>query len=302
MVRLFSARPDFVVRVTPRIFSTAHDAIVDLICPQARSIDRSFVDSEFNISVEAMLALEPTMILSYGAFERKGLQNVSIPLADLHLKEMDPEKLTTRWEAMLAEAFHVDNPEKLSNLWAESNQKVEKLKASATGKPVRALMLFSNMAGVIKVSGANSYGGEFLEKAGLVNVAASVSAGPGGSSQVVVSMEQINQWNPDVIYVAMGVPASALKAGTVEGQDWSHLGAVRKGRVYDVPRGMYCWAMPYGDSPLMPLWLMSTLVPEAYSQKDFVSDMKTFYNRLYGVELPDELAAQVLSPRRPGRP
>lgn len=303
MLLTFARHPDFVVGASPRTFATANAEWIGLLYPDAPRIDTAFVGRDFNVNVEALLSLKPSVIFYYGNFERRGLENLSIPLIDTMLKERDPRALTIHWEELLAQAFRVDNPRRMETLWKRSLDKVERLRSGREGGPSRALVVLGNQGGVLQVCGADSYGQAFIEMAGLTNPASTVSGGPGGAGQVTVSMEQINAWNPEVVYCVLGATASELLGNRVSGQDWSFTEAFRTGRIFDVPRGTYSWGMPCADSPLMPLWLLSTLEPEVYGPQELRADMKCFYRELYGVDVPDGLIESILAPRVPsGRP
>ena len=90
-----------------------------------------------------------------------------------------------------------------------------------------------------------------------MNVASELSGTP------AISMEQIYEWNPDVIIIttfSQTMPED-LYNNTVPGQDWSNVKAVREGRVYKEPIGVYRWFPPSGDAPLMLKWMSESAVP-----------------------------------------
>ena len=57
-------------------------------------------------------------------------------------------------------------------------------------------------------------------------------------------MEQIQAWNPDMIFVFQGVPAGAYLKNNIEGQDWSMIKAFQEKKIYDIPKTTYSWAAP----------------------------------------------------------
>ncbi len=68
-------------------------------------------------------------------------------------------------------------------------------------------------------------------------------------------MEQIYQWQPDVIYLFMGPNADQYKRG-IHNQDWTRVNAVKNEEIYDVPVGLFSWSAPCVDTPLMLKWLL----------------------------------------------
>jgi iron complex transport system substrate-binding protein len=143
------------------------------------------------------------------------------------------------------------------------------------------------------VYGNGSYADAWFEKSGLTNVAKDVK----GCAEV--SMEQLYDWNPDYIFVFIGSPASAMQNNKIDGQDWSLLSAYENKRIIDIPQSIFSWGAPCSDSPLMPLWLTSQCYSELLSKNTFKTLYSDYYNRMYNIELKDELMESILSPRKP---
>ena len=109
-------------------------------------------------------------------------------------------------------------------------------------------------------------------------------------------MEQIYEWNPDVIIIttfSQTMPED-LYNNTVPGQDWSNVKAVREGRVYKEPIGVYRWFPPSGDAPLMLKWMSETLYPDLFDY-DMEAEIKAYYNEFYSYDISDDQVKGVLS-------
>ncbi len=87
---------------------------------------------------------------------------------------------------------------------------------------------------VITVRGAGTYGDDWLNKSGLVNVASELEG-----DSVEVTMEQIYEWDPDIIYIFRGMPSQSYIDNTIDGQDWSLTSAYADGTIYDMPVGVF---------------------------------------------------------------
>lgn len=114
-----------------------------------------------------------------------------------------------------------------------------------------------------------------------------------------VSMEQIYQWNPEVIYISSfttTMPEDILE-NKIAGQDWSQIEAVKNGRVYKEPVGVYRWYPPSGDAPLMLKWMANHQYPGLFSY-DMEKELKEYYQRFYRYELTDEDIEWILNPVR----
>jgi iron complex transport system substrate-binding protein len=121
---------------------------------------------------------------------------------------------------------------------------------------------------------AGSINTEIIERAGAVNVAASL--GRGGLAQV--SLEQILAWAPEVIVTIDQTFQASLRSDPL----WRTVPAVKDGRVYLAPNAPFGWVdFPPGLNRMLGLrWLCALLHPVQFPEdlRDFVADA---YIRLY---------------------
>ena len=295
---LLEVIPDknMIVGLSPKSFAFSNAEVMAKLFPKLKEVDTSFVGDNFAVNAEALLQLDPDIILYYGEIQKKGLVNTGLPIIDFFPKgKTDPKDVSIAWDNLLREIFEKDSSEGLQSEWAASDQKSRELLEKQTGESKSALCIFSNAGGSLVVSGSSSfdsYAQSFFEKAGLRNAASGIS----GTAEV--SMEQIYQWNPDMIFVFHNAPAQAILNNTIEGQDWSLLTAWKNKAVYDIPQTAYSWVTPCADSPLMPLWLISKAYPELYSEAEFRSEFSAYYERLHRVTLTDAEMDSVLALRK----
>ncbi|QTQ14293.1 ABC transporter substrate-binding protein [Treponema parvum] len=301
MLLTFPQFADSVVGVNPRTFSTSNSQVLQAVKPNAKNIDTSFVNNDFTINAESLAALHPSLIIYYGEFEKKNMANLNAPMLNMQLKDMNPRTLTEKWEALLADTFHIKNPERFKTQWQETNTLAEKILSTGGSKKLKALFIFSYLGGKITVSGKNSYGDAFLKMAGFENSAA-VEGFADGAGQAAVSMEQIHAWNPDVIFInnmriGKNVTAAAhILQNKVDGADWSFITAVKERRVFDIPQGTYSWGMPCADSPLVPIWMLMKVYPDRYAEAEFKTKIKRYYKEMYAADLPDTVIDDMLKP------
>lgn len=295
---LLEVIPDknMIVGLSPKSFAFSNAEVMAKLFPKLKEVDTSFVGDNFAVNAEALLQLDPDIILYYGENQKKGLINTGLPIIDFFPKgKTDPKDVSIAWDNLLREIFEKDSSEGLQSEWTASDQKSKELLEKRTGESKSALCIFSNAGGSLVVSGSSSfdsYAQSFFEKAGLRNAASGIS----GTAEV--SMEQIYQWNPDMIFVFHNAPAQAILNNTIEGQDWSLLTAWKNKAVYDIPQTAYSWVTPCADSPLMPLWLISKAYPELYSEAEFRSELSAYYERLHRVTLTQAEMDSVLALRK----
>ena len=125
-------------------------------------------------------------------------------------------------------------------------------------------------------------GGKFVTKEVLTNTYASVT------------MEQVINWNPDVIFMGR-VNNTAL---VVNDQKWSGINAVKNGKVYVNPCGNFYYDNGV-EGPLMLFFVAKTLYPDKFPDLDLVKETKGFYSRFFGYSLTDDQANRILSFKDP---
>ena len=106
----------------------------------------------------------------------------------------------------------------------------------------------------------NSLPADWIRAAGVINVSAQEPVGLlDGKHQV--SIEQILIWNPDVILVNEPGAAAFIR----ESPKWSAIGAVKNGRVYQMPIGISRWGHPGSlETPLAILWTAKSVYPDRF--------------------------------------
>lgn len=129
---------------------------------------------------------------------------------------------------------------------------------------------------------------EILEAAGAANAAA--AAGEGGLTDV--SLEQILDWNPDIIIAARASFAEAA----LSNPDWASLKAVTDGAVYVAPSLPFGWidTPPSANRLIGVRWLQELFYPEAVDI-DLRADTKAFFSLFYGVDISDTQVDKLLA-------
>ena len=286
---------DMIVGLSPKAFVYSNEDVMEKLFPNYKDIETTFVGDDFSINTEALLALNPDIVLYYGENQRKGLENIGLPIINFFSpKLIDPKDVTVAWDNLLREIFETDGGESLEIEWEYFDTKVEQILVGQTEEPKRGLWVFSNVGGSLVAAGSSSfdsYAESFFEKAGIVNVATSIE----GTAEV--DMEQIYDWDPDIVFVFHNVPAQRYLNNSIEGQDWSLLEAWENQAIYDIPQTAYSWGAPCADSPLMPLWLVSKAYPELYGEEEFRSELSGYYRRLHNVTLTEENIDMILNLR-----
>lgn len=125
--------------------------------------------------------------------------------------------------------------------------------------------------------GSGKYTGLMMNHAGALNVAAATVK---GARQV--SLEQVLQWNPQVIFVQDRYPQ--VVAEIQNDPNWQGIDAVKNHRVWLMPEYAKAWGYPMPEAlAIGELWMAKKLYPEAYKNVNVDAQAQDYYQRFYRV-------------------
>lgn len=108
------------------------------------------------------------------------------------------------------------------------------------------------------------------------------------------SMEQILLWNPEVILVGRQYPASLV----LDDNAWRRVSAVRSGRVYETPDGVFWWDSG-SEGVLLLLYMAKLFHPDLFADLDLHREVKEYYSHFYHVALSDQEVELLLAGKGP---
>ena len=142
------------------------------------------------------------------------------------------------------------------------------------------------------VYGGDSYMQEWIELAGCVNVSKDVTNPASPDSMTELTMEKMMAYNPDIILIDTGTPA-ALTGDPI----WAQMPAVKAGKVYRIPAGMFIWNRPCSEGAAQfPEWLALTAYPNLFPNLTMQTEVKRFFKEIFNYTLSDDDANLVLHP------
>ena len=272
-------------------FDDANHELLDKVLPYWKKIPTDFI-AGYTANTEALLNLHPDIIFVYGDFQKKGLQTIKIPVVDFFTMNHDNEFWSVAIEKLMKTIFQIKSSKNsVEKEWKKAHERIEPVLKNVMKKKPKGLMIMNNAVGKITVRGSESYGDDWLIKSGLINVAGHLK-GEGKE----VGMEQIYRWNPDVIYIFRGRPASDYLGNHIENQNWSLLKAYKEKAIYDCPRGMINWGAPSVDSPLMLQWMVSKNYKKGLHEEKLPAIIKEYYQNLFNISLSHDLIQSILFP------
>jgi iron complex transport system substrate-binding protein len=146
----------------------------------------------------------------------------------------------------------------------------------------KRLKVYHAGGSMLNTSGRPSLNQDWMDVAGAVNVAENWFDGPARRTSAV-SLEQIVGADPDVIVTMRPETAEEIR----QDPRWATVSAVRKGRIYVNPKGMFWWCRETSEEALQFLWLAKTLYPQHFEDIDIKRETRDFYRDFFGYDLTD---------------
>ncbi len=140
-----------------------------------------------------------------------------------------------------------------------------------------------------------SFHNNLIDFCGGVNVAEKIPMVPGyGMSQV--SMENILQWDPDMIILGRATPVGLYQT-IMSSPLWGQLRAVQNKQVFVRPDNpISIFDGPPGPCQMLGMyWMIHTLYPELTRDLDLAAKFKEFYSQFFYYDLTDDEAAFLLA-------
>ena len=158
--------------------------------------------------------------------------------------------------------------------FSQRQQVSTRLQTIAPEKRVRVYMANPDLT----TYGSGKYTGLMMSHAGAVNVAA---ASIKGFKQV--SIENVLEWNPQVIFVQDRYPDEVNKI--LNDPAWQAIDAVKNHRVWLMPEYAKAWGYPMPEAlAIGELWMAKKLYPEHFADVDMQKSADAYYQRFYRMD------------------
>jgi iron complex transport system substrate-binding protein len=286
--------------VAPSSKSNMRKSMLGVIAPSLLTVPTGFIKGT-DINIEELLNIKPDLIFFWGLYPKQlaQLEAVNIPAVGVFtFKGKSPLDAIHLWMNLLGRIF--GEWEKASSLIAYNNKTADEIYSRIRGIPKakkpRAIIIYNHSSRDITVPGRGVYIQSWLEVTGAVNAAENAR----GTTSV--NMEQIYKWDPDIIYISnfCNTYPSDLINNTIERQDWGKVRAVREGRVYKIPSGIYRWCPPSADASLMLKWLAQNHHPALFNDYKMSDEIRRHFAEFYHHDLSPAQIDSILHPTRAG--
>ena len=299
-VFLNSAEP--LKAIAPVSMNAAKNGILSELYPEILDARTDILDGD-DVNIEALAAMEPDLVI-YTASNKKiqeKLENAGLTAVGMSPTKWNYNAIRTydEWISLLSQIFpSARKDEEVSEYSTRIYDMIqEKTKDIPENERKRILFLFQYNDKTMITSGSSFFGQWWCDAVGAVNVANGVTA---DNSNAVITMEQVYEWNPDMIVITNFTPTQPddLYNNTVGSDDWSTVKAVQNHEVYKMPLGTYRTYTPGVDTPMTLQWLAQKAYPEIFGDIDLAEEVREHYNKLYGITVTDEQIEAMYNPAK----
>lgn len=182
--------------------------------------------------------------------------------------------------------------EKLANKIHDNSEFVTaRTKSIPDAKRPKVLHLLGG-ANLLKIDGTNTIQNTWIKLGGGVNAINTEG------SMIEVSAEEIINANPDIIIVGGNDTDTQIKK-IKEHPAFSGSNAVKNGKIYGNPKGVFSWDRYGAENVLQILWAAKTIQPDLFKDVDMKVKTKEFYKEFLNHNLSDKEYGYILKGLNP---
>ena len=283
----FSSQFIYVIGADDKLVGTcigpANRELVNTTQPRLGSLPSA--GCKTNVNLEELMRLKPDLVISSIDYStiNSDIERVSIPLVQIDLEKS--EELVKSYE-IIGKIFGKEKEaQEFTNYY---NQKMMSMQETGQNIPdIERKSIYFGQRSPLQTLGDDYYEAEIARIIGASNAAKGLSGGDN-----TVTMEQVYEWDPNVIVLLPYNSASV--ADILADPAWQSLPAVKEKQVFRMPKYLMSWELPVPESILGTLWLQSVIYPESVSF-DIKDEIKRFYQKFYRIDLSDEDVENIFS-------
>ncbi len=300
ILSVFFGSASKLVGIAPTSMAAAKNSLLSELYPEILNAETSFMQGAV-VNAEELAKLRPDVVFVSTGSAKQGetLRNAGFNVVEISASKWEYNAIETlnEWISLLSEIFPAsqERAELAKKASLEAYDLVTKRVSSLkTEEKKRVFFMFQYGKDNILTSGKNFFGQWWAEAMGAVNVAEELTK----DNSVAVNLEQVIEWNPDIIFITNFTTAQPkdLYENTIGNYDWSEVSAVKNRKVYKMPLGMYRSYTPGIDTPVTLLWFAKTAYPELFGDIDIIDEVISYYKDVFGAELTKAQAESIFAP------
>lgn len=227
-------------------------------------------------NIEEVLKLQPDIVLA-GITSPKAnakLEEAGLTVYTMQIGKATKDTILDEFTNMGKILNNQEQAEKLVAYWNETFAMLDQI-LSAIPQEERKTVYYTGKT--IEAASSGEWGESWVEGSGGISALPAKFSGD-------VTVEQVMEWNPDVIVTQGGNG----KDGLVNDARIQDMNAIRNKQVYECPVGAFWWDRPSPEAPLGFLWLAQLLYPEQMKDVDLKQETMDFYRTFYGYDLTEK--------------
>ncbi|MDO4484967.1 MAG: ABC transporter substrate-binding protein [Bacillota bacterium] len=226
--------------------------------------------------IEALAELKPDLFFHKASDVEtlEAVEEIGIPAIGIEIET--PEDMLTALELMGKVCGAEKKADELIKYYNDKLSSIAELTLEIKNKKSAVIMGSS----IGKVADGTMLQGEMIERAGGINCAAELEATELWPS---AGTEQIFAWNPEYIFITSSESASYTVDDIMKDPAWSELEAVKNGHVYAMPSEKDSWEFPGIVSVLGIEYMLKTMYPQIFTDKELEEDVDELYELSYGI-------------------
>ena len=299
VLAVFFDSADKIVGMPEPSMTAAKNGLLGQLYPDILKAETGYIDGT-NVNMEELAKLEPDVVFYSASSAELGdqLTEAGFNAVAISVNKWDYDCIETlnNWVDLLSQIFPESDKsavirQKSQDIYDLVQERVENL---SDDQRRNVFFLFQYSDTTLLTSGKQFFGQWWADAIGAKNVAEELTQ----DNSAPVSMEQIYDWDPDLIFITNfnTYYPDDLYNNTVEGYDWSPVNAVRNHEAYKMPLGMYRSYTPGADCSVTLLWMAKTAYPAQFQDIDVIAEAKDYYKEVFGIELTDEQAKSIFEP------
>ena len=303
IITVFLGSGEKIVGMNPASMSAAKTGLLGELFPDILNASTDFMNGS-DINMEELMKLEPDVVFYNAGSKEMGeaLTSAGFAAVAVSVNKWDYDSIETydHWMELLSQIFPEkgDTADKVSQYSQKVYEDIQKRVCGLKKEEQKNILFLFNYSDTTMITSGKKFFGQFwCDAVGGRNAAEGVAA---ENSNAVINMEQVYEWNPDVIFITNFTPVQPedLFENAVGQDDWSPVKAVQDGHVYKLPLGTYRSYTPSTDTPMTLLWMAKQVYPDLFEDVDITKEVKDYYQAMYGVKLSDEQVERMYHPGR----
>jgi iron complex transport system substrate-binding protein len=247
-------------------------------------------------NVEEIMKANPDLIINAGTLSEDSIEfsdslqeQLGIPVINV---DFDLENMAKAYDFLGQVLNEKERTDELAAYIEEAYEDVEQKKKEILDSE-KVTVYYAEGPEGLETDPEGSSHSELISYVGGINIAqVEISEGYGRST---VSIEQLINWNPDVVLACPENDGSSAYDVFMENDTYKTIEAVKTGRIYDIPDKPFKWfdRPPSSNRIIGIKWTANALYPDVY-QYDMKEETKKFYELFYRCTLTEEQVNDLL--------